>query len=118
MEKISKEEKQMLEKGDYDSFARNRVQKALNSALNATRYFTSYAFIEKEKIEELLVKTKAAVEDMKKLEVSPEKLKSSSMTLEQFQLKYYENKTKNTAQNKSPMKAKTKSKDDDFGRGR
>lgn len=114
MEKISKEEKLMLEKGDYDSFARSRIQKALDMALNATRYFTSYAFIEKEKIEELLVKTKNAVDDMKKLEVSPEKLKASSMTLEQFQLKYYE---KNKEKMSPKAVAHKKSKDDDFGRG-
>lgn len=117
MEKISKEEKQMLEKGDYDSFARSRIQKALDMALNATRYFTSYAFIEKERTEELLVKTKNAVENMKKLEVPPEKLKNSSMTLEQFQLKYYENKQKQK-NNSSRTVSHKKSKDDDFGIGR
>lgn len=112
MEKISKEEKKMLEEGDYDSFARSRIQKALDMALDAARYFTSYAFIEKEKTEELLTKTKKAVEEMKKLEVSPEKLKNSSMTLEQFQLKYYENKQKS---NDSRTVSHKKSKNDDFG---
>lgn len=111
MEKLSKEEKKMLEAGDYNSFARSRIQKALDIAQEATRYFTSYAFIEKEKTEGLLTKTKKAVEDMKKLEVSPEKLKNSSMTLEQFQLKYYENKQKN---NDSRTVSHKKSKTDDF----